>query len=83
MLQGCAASLLFFEVDIPQIEVSVGHARIKAKSFLVCLDGHVRFALTAIDQAQIVEAFDARRPGCRPAPQVASDQAFARTAARG
>ncbi len=58
ILQGLFV-LLLLDLQVGQIEVGVGHARVQPDRFAVGLDGQIELALAAVDQAEVVVALDA------------------------
>src|SRR5579883_728230 len=51
--------LLLLNVQISQVQMGIGHARIEAERFAVRLDGQIELASTAVDQTEIVIPLDA------------------------
>src|SRR5262249_32289046 len=48
--------LAFFEIEVREVEVGVGHAGVDAGGFTVRLDGQVGLSLALVDQAEVVIA---------------------------
>ena len=53
--------LVALHVQVGEVQVGVGHARVEAQRLPVGADGQVGLALALVDQAEVVVGFDALR----------------------